>query len=49
MANCGGYINPGPMRAPYRDLPEEMWEAGKAYGQAWAALRQKYVPAAAVV
>lgn len=46
--NAAGYINAGPWRAPYRDLPDPWVRQADAHGKGWAALRAKYArPAAA--
>ncbi len=45
--NASGYIKPGPVRAPYRDLPEHWKQQAEAYAPAWAALRRKYAKATA--
>jgi trans-o-hydroxybenzylidenepyruvate hydratase-aldolase len=45
--NASGYIKPGPVRAPYRDLPEHWKRQAEEYARAWAALRQKYATAGA--
>jgi len=45
--NASGYIKPGPVRAPYRDLPEHWTAQAQRYAQAWADLRRKYAKAAA--
>jgi trans-o-hydroxybenzylidenepyruvate hydratase-aldolase len=41
--NAAGFINVGPSRAPYRDLPDEWREKAEAAGRAVAELRKKYV------
>jgi hypothetical protein len=41
--NASGYIKPGPVRAPYRDLPEHWTRQAETYAKAWADLRRKYV------
>ena len=40
--NAAGYINAGPWRAPYRDLPAQWAEQAEAHGKGWATLRAKY-------
>jgi len=45
--NAAGYINCGPTRAPYRDLPEVWAKAAEANGKGWAELRKKYQKVAA--
>lgn len=45
--NASGYIKPGPVRAPYRDLPEHWTRQAEQYAKAWADLRQKYAKAGA--
>ena len=44
-ANASNYMNQGPMRAPYADLPEEYRRMSEATGKAWAELRTKYTKA----
>lgn len=44
--NAAGYVNVGPIRAPYQDLPEEYQRTAEANGKAWAELRKKYTKAA---
>ena len=42
-ANAAGFMDAGPMRPPYRDLPPD-WQAGaEARGKAWAKIRKRYV------
>ena len=43
--NAAGYIKCGPLRAPYRDLPEEFRKDAEANGKAWKELRKKYAKA----
>jgi trans-o-hydroxybenzylidenepyruvate hydratase-aldolase len=45
FTNAAGYVNAGPMRAPYRDLPEHWKTQAEAHAKAWTAMRQKYVKA----
>jgi trans-o-hydroxybenzylidenepyruvate hydratase-aldolase len=40
--NASGYINCGPSRAPYYDLPDQWRERAEAHGKGWAALRPRY-------
>jgi hypothetical protein len=40
--NAAGYINCGPSRAPYRDLPDEWRKLAEVHGRAWTKLRRKY-------
>lgn len=40
--NASGYIKPGPVRAPYRDLPEHWKASAEQYARNWAELRKKY-------
>ncbi|MDT5100273.1 MAG: trans-o-hydroxybenzylidenepyruvate hydratase-aldolase [Mycobacterium sp.] len=40
--NAAGYMNAGPCRAPYTDLPDDWVQAAESNGKAWAALRDKY-------
>ncbi len=44
--NAAGWVNAGPCRAPYYDLPEG-WshERAEARGKAWAEMRKKYMKA----
>lgn len=42
--NASGYVQCGPSRAPYRDLPEHWKRQAESHGKAWAAMRVKYVP-----
>jgi trans-o-hydroxybenzylidenepyruvate hydratase-aldolase len=44
--NASGYVNCGPSRAPYRDLPEHWAKQAEAHGKGWAELRKRYLPAA---
>ncbi len=47
--NWAGYINAGPSRAPYRDIPQHWAEQAEAHGKGWATLRARYArPAPAV-
>ena len=41
-AEYSDFMNPGPLRPPYRDVPDDWRTAGKAAGEGWAALRKKY-------
>jgi trans-o-hydroxybenzylidenepyruvate hydratase-aldolase len=40
--NASGYVNCGPPRAPYRDLPEAWARNAEAHGKGWAELRKRY-------
>ena len=44
-ANASGYIKAGPVRPPYRDLPEKYQKTTLANGKAWAEMRKKYIKA----
>ena len=40
--NAAGFMDAGPMRPPYQDLPPD-WQAGaEARGKAWARIREHY-------
>lgn len=41
--NASGYVNAGPPRAPYRDLPEHWRVQAEASGRGWAELRKRYM------
>jgi trans-o-hydroxybenzylidenepyruvate hydratase-aldolase len=41
--NASGYVNCGPSRAPYRDLPDHWKEQGKLHARGWGELRKKYM------
>ena len=41
--NASGYINCGPSRAPYRDLPDNWKKQAELHGKGWAELRRKYM------
>ncbi|HLQ34356.1 MAG TPA: dihydrodipicolinate synthase family protein [Chloroflexota bacterium] len=43
---ASGFVNCGPSRAPYRDLPEHWAKQAEAHGKGWAELRKRYLPAA---
>lgn len=43
FTNAAGYIDAGPMRAPYRDLPDHWKTQAEAHARAWVAMREKYV------
>ena len=43
MAEYSDFMNPGPLRPPYRDVPDDWRAAGKRAGEGWAAMRKKYV------
>ena len=45
--NAAGYVNAGPLRPPYTDLPEDWRANAEANGQAWAQLRQEFIKQAA--
>ncbi len=45
FTNAAGYIKGGPMRSPYRDLPEHWKMQAEQHAAAWTKLRQKYVRA----
>ena len=45
--NATGFINYGPPRAPYYDLPEEWKRAAEAEANAWQGLRKKYAKVSA--
>jgi trans-o-hydroxybenzylidenepyruvate hydratase-aldolase len=45
--NASGYINCGPPRAPYRDLPADWAERAEVHGKAWAQLHERYAQEAA--
>jgi trans-o-hydroxybenzylidenepyruvate hydratase-aldolase len=40
--NAAGYVNCGPPRSPYTDLPEKWISAAEKNGKAWAELRARY-------
>lgn len=44
--NVAGWIDCGPLRAPYRDLSEKWRQQAEVNARAWAELRKKYVRAA---
>jgi len=41
--NASGYINCGPSRAPYSDLPDKWKKHAELHGKGWAELRKKYM------
>jgi trans-o-hydroxybenzylidenepyruvate hydratase-aldolase len=41
-SNASGYINGGPVRAPYQDLPEDYQRMCEAAGKGWAKIQEKY-------
>jgi len=41
--NASGYINCGPSRAPYHDLPDNWKKQAELHGKGWAELRKKYM------
>jgi trans-o-hydroxybenzylidenepyruvate hydratase-aldolase len=41
--NASGYVNCGPSRAPYRDLPDAWKTQNEQHGRGWAELRKKYL------
>lgn len=41
--NAAGYINAGPPRAPYQDMPEKFRLQAIANGKGWAEMRKKYI------
>jgi len=41
--NASGFVNCGPSRAPYRDLPENWKKQGELHAKGWAELRKKYI------
>ncbi len=41
--NASGYVNCGPSRAPYRDLPDSWKKQVELHGKGWAELRKKYI------
>ena len=41
--NASGYVNCGPSRAPYRDLPDTWKKHAELHGKGWAELRKKYM------
>ncbi len=43
--NASGYIKPGPVRAPYQDLPEHWQKQAELHAKSWAVLREKYAKA----
>lgn len=45
--NAAGYVNCGPSRAPYRDLPGHWQKQADLHGKGWAELRRKYTGASA--
>jgi trans-o-hydroxybenzylidenepyruvate hydratase-aldolase len=47
LATYSDFMNPGPLRPPYRDVPDDWRAAGKAAGEGWAGLRKKYAKAPA--
>jgi trans-o-hydroxybenzylidenepyruvate hydratase-aldolase len=49
FTNAAGYVKSGPMRAPYRDLPEHWQKQAELHAAAWSKLRQKYARAGATV
>ena len=38
-----GYLDIGPMRKPYNDLPDDWKKTAEAHAKAWMVMRQKYV------
>jgi len=46
-AHYGDYMKPGPLRPPYKDVPEDWRAAGEAAGKGWAQMRKKYARTAA--
>ena len=44
-AKYADYMEPGPLRPPYTDVPPEWEVSGKAAGEGWAQMRKKYVTA----
>ena len=40
--NAAGYVNCGPSRAPYRDLPPDWAAAAEGNGKGWAELRRRF-------
>ena len=44
-AKYSDYMDPGPLRPPYTDVPPEWEIAGKACGEGWAEMRKKYIKA----
>jgi len=47
FTNAAGYMKSGPLRAPYRDLPDHWVPQAESHAKAWTAMRQKYLKAAA--
>ncbi len=41
--NNSGYMDIGPMRAPYRDLPDSWKATAAAHAKEWMVMREKYV------
>ena len=41
--NTSGYLDIGPMRKPYDDLPDSWKETAAAHAKAWMEMRKKYV------
>lgn len=41
--NASGYVNCGPLRAPYRDLPEAWKKQAELHAKGWVELRKKYL------
>lgn len=39
---AAGYCRPGPIRSPYRDIPDEYAEASRECGERWRIIRDKY-------
>jgi hypothetical protein len=40
-----GYVEPGPLRAPFLDIPPEVLEAQRKRVERWQRLCAKYAPA----
>lgn len=45
--NAAGYVNAGPTRAPYQDLPETWRQTAEANGRAWREFRRQFTKQAA--
>ena len=43
--NASGYVNCGPARPPYHELPEDWAKQAELHGKGWAELRKKYIGA----
>lgn len=46
-ARHSGYCDPGPLRAPFVHIPEDVEARARARGEYWRGLQERYAPAAA--